>query len=178
MEASIPVITRPRSIPGQLLAPTEQIIFELKPSLWFIPFESCRWLLGCLLLWGMLYVDANHLARSLIPHSTRYLLAQMVVAILLLRLLWAGMQWLGRTYVLTNLRVIRVRGVLNLELFECPLSKIQNTQLRLPLAQRIVHTGNIDIFTAGTDRAEASWIMVKRPVEVLQTLQNAITQRR
>ena len=178
MEASIPAITRPRSIPGQLLAPTEQIIFELKPSLWYIPFESYRWLLGCLFIWGLLYVDANMLARSILPESARFKLAQVIVAILLLRLLWASMQWLGRTYVLTDLRVIRVRGVLNVELFECPLSKIQNTRMRLPLAQRLVQTGNIDIFTAGSDRAEASWIMVKRPLEVLQTLQNAIARRR
>ena len=178
MEASAPAIAKPRSVPGQLLAPTEQIIFELKPSRWFILFDSFRWLMGLLLVWGLLYVDSHRMASPLLPDSLRLQLAQASGACAAGRLLWATMQWLALTYVLTDRRAIRVRGVFNVEVFECPLQKIQSTYLRLPLAQRLVRTGTIDLMTAGSGQVEASWGMVKRPMDVLELLREAIEKAR
>ena len=40
------------------------------------------------------------------------------------RLLWATLQWMGRLYILTDLRILCVWGVFNIELFDCPLRKV------------------------------------------------------
>ncbi len=97
----------------------------------------------------------------------------------LIRLGWATLQWVSRLYVLTNRRVLRLRGVLDVVLFECPLHKIQNTWLTLSLAERLTRVGTITLQTAGgsaTSGGTASWRLISRPLEVHEKLRSAINR--
>jgi uncharacterized membrane protein YdbT with pleckstrin-like domain len=87
---------------------------------------------------------------------------------------WATLEWVSRLYVLTNRRVMRLRGVFNVELFECALSRIQNTYVTLSVGERATRTGTVTFQTAGGPGAEASWRIVARPLEIHERLREAI----
>ena len=88
------------------------------------------------------------------------------LGVLGLRLFWQMLDWLSRVYVLTDQRIIRIKGVLNVQVFECPLQKVQQTDLLLPLSQRVFWLGTIGFATAGTAAHEAYWLMIAKPLEV------------
>jgi uncharacterized membrane protein YdbT with pleckstrin-like domain len=157
-------------VPAHLLDGGEVVLFAIKPSPWFVLIVSLRWLAVAILL-GIL---AN---RDLLPSGVRWYLYQSAVAVAGFRLGWAILEWVSRLYVLTNHRVMRIRGVFYVELFECTLSKLQNTYATFSLAERLTRTGTITFQTAaagGGPGGTASWRIVSRPLEVHQKLREAI----
>lgn len=150
-------------LPAELLQPGEIIILLIKPSPWFILLVPIRFIaivLLCFMLATQLQTRGFNLGMD------RHDLIIVTLAILGLRLFWQMLEWLSHVYVLTDQRVIRVMGVLNVQVFECPLQKIQQTDLILPLIQRLFWLGSIGFATAGTAGHEAFWLMVAKPLEV------------
>lgn len=157
-------------VPAQLLDGGEVVILAIKPSLWFILFNSFRWIgLLALLVAGVLWFSPPW--YWLEPK----MLIQGAIGLGLLRLVIASLQWVSRLYVLTNRRLMRIRGVLNVDIFECRLTKVQNTFMRLSWYERLLRLGTIDITTAGTGMVEARWANVPRPLEVHDSLRRAIS---
>jgi uncharacterized membrane protein YdbT with pleckstrin-like domain len=156
-------------IPAHLLDGGEIVVFAIKPSLWFIVLVSAWWIAGTALLWVAAMLAANSLTLPLM---------QLAVALLVARLAWATMQWSTRLYVLTNRRVMLIRGVFTVELFECPLTRIQNTWMTLSPAERILRLGSIHMSTAAGAGAGgvATWQTVPRPLEVHEKLRSAIAR--
>ena len=78
-------------------------------------------------------------------------------------------------YVLTDRRVIRIKGVLRVQVFETPLKQIQHTNVFFSVRERLFGLGTLTFATAGTAVIEAMWVMVARPLEihrkVIQTMQ-------
>ncbi len=149
-------------LPAELLQPHEIIVLLLKPSPWFIVLAPLKTLvllvvmvLGLVLLNS--YVDLG------VSHRDLVLLG---VALVGMRLFWQFLEWLSRVYVLTDQRLIRVRGVLRVQVFECQLSQVQHTQTLFSIRERLFGLGTIAFATAGTAITEAFWTMVARPLEV------------
>jgi hypothetical protein len=86
----------------------------------------------------------------------------------------AALQWVSRLYVLTNRRIMRLTGILNVDLFECPLTKIQHTYLTLAWYERLTGVGTIAFATSGTGGTEASWTHVQNPLELHERVRSAI----
>lgn len=150
-------------LPAELLQPGETIILLIKPSPLFIlliPMRFIAIVLLCTLLAAQLQSKGVSLGLD------RYDVIVGAMAIIGLRLFWQMLDWLSHVYVLTDQRIIRVMGVLNVQVFECPLQNIQQTDLILPLIQRLFWLGSIGFATAGTAAHEAYWLMVARPLEV------------
>jgi hypothetical protein len=99
---------------------------------------------------------------------------QSAVAVALVRVSAAMFQWASRLYVLTNRRIMRIKCVLHVNVFECPLVKIQNTYLDFTLPQRLVRIGSIHMQTAGTGGGNAVWEHLAQPTLVHTRLRNAI----
>ncbi|MCK6457365.1 MAG: PH domain-containing protein [Phycisphaerae bacterium] len=159
-------------LPQHLLSGGEIVIFAIKPSLWFIPLVSARWI-GAMVLLG--------LAARWLPWTSMTLpLMKLAVGLGLLRLAWATMQWSTRLYVLTNRRVMRIRGVFTVQIFECQLGRIQNTAITLSMTERVLRVGTILISTAAgvEGGGSASWKIVARPVEIHEQLRAAIDRAR
>ncbi len=150
-------------LPAELLQPGEVIILLLKPSAWFIVLVPLRFI-AVTLLCAALAVLLQRKGYDL--GADRYDLALIALGVIGVRLFWQVLDWLGRVYVLTDQRIIRIRGVLNVQVFECPLQKVQQTDLILPLMQRFFWLGTIGFATAGTAVHEAYWFMIARPLEV------------
>jgi uncharacterized membrane protein YdbT with pleckstrin-like domain len=157
-------------VPAQLLDGGEVVILAIKPSLWFIIINSFRWMIvAALVVVGVAWLHPSWYGMS--PS----VLIRAALGLGVLRMMVATLQWVSRLYVLTNRRLMRIRGVLNVDIFECRLSRIQNTFLRLSWYERILRLGTIDVATAGTGLVEARWENVSRPLEVHETLRKAVS---
>lgn len=153
-------------LPSQLIQGGEIIVLCVKPSPWFIVLTSLGWiawtaagtaLLVQLQLRGFLALER----RDIIMLGS---------ALLGARLFWQTLEWLSRTYVLTDRRVIAVAGVLRIRVFECPLPRVQHTSLMLSLRERLLGLGTIGFATAGTAITEVYWAMLAKPLDVHQTV--------
>ena len=156
-------------LPVHLLDGDEIVIFTVKPSLWFILFRSFRWLL----FGGAMIGLAPWLERASSLLEAR-VIVQIGIVVAGGRVGFAVLQWVSRLYVLTNRRIMRLRGILNVDLFECRLTKIQNTHLRFAWYERITGLGSIFFATAGTGGVEASWINIDHPLELHERIRSAI----
>jgi len=164
-------ITSENLLPANLLSGDEIVILLLKPSLWFVLFRSVRWVAAMLLVivcvgwWG-----------DFVPELKSRTVVNIAVAVAAARVGFSLMQWASRSYVLTNRRVLRIRGVFNVDLFECQLTRVQNTYLTLTWYERLFGLGTISFATAGTAGAEPAWINVNRPLEVHEHVRAAINK--
>ena len=159
-------------LPAQLLQGGEIIVLLLKPSPWFILLAS----LPTLIIIGILTVAAvvAHRSFSLGLNESEIVLFGCVLIVL--RLFWQFVEWLSRVYVLTDRRIIRIRGVLRVSIFESPLQQIQHTNLLFSLRERVFVLGTIAFATAGTAAVEAAWIMIAKPLDVHQKVVETINR--
>jgi hypothetical protein len=160
-------------VPEHLLDGGEIVLFAIKPSLWFILFASIRWLI-CL---GAIMVMLPWFSSTLSRGSST-LVAKAALVLVAARLCFAVLEWASRLYVLTNRRVMRIRGIFNINLFECSLLKIQNTDVTLSWYQRLFGLGTVAFATAGTGPFEVSWPHVAHPLEVHEQVRAAINRAR
>ncbi len=157
-------------IPAHLIDEGEQIIFAIKPSLWFILFYYAK-MIG-LVIAILIAVRFFPYVPSLVSQY----ISQIAGALILLQLVIAVLEWISRLYVLTDRRVIRIQGIFNIDVFEAPLVKIQNTYLTFALHERLVGIGTILIATAGTAGIDAAWQNINQPLEVHEQVRRAIRE--
>lgn len=162
-------------LPAELLQPGELIILLIKPSPWYILLVPARFI-AVIMLTALLVVLMQD--RGIDIGIGRHDLIIATLAAIGLRLFWQLLDWLSHVYVLTDQRVIRVMGVLNVQVFECPLAKVQQTDLILPLSQRLFWLGSIGFATAGTAGHEAFWLMIAKPLEVHQKVVETLRRYR
>ncbi|MEM1355224.1 MAG: PH domain-containing protein [Planctomycetota bacterium] len=165
-EAVDPAIARASAmLPRELLQPGEVIVLLLKPSPLFILLMPIRFIAAVVLIAMLARLLMNKgISLGLGSHD----LVVTVVAVIGLRLFWELLHWLSHVYVLTDQRVIRVSGVLNVHVFEAPLKQVLQTDLVLPLVLRVFGLGTIAFATAGTATREAYWLLLAKPLEVHQ----------
>ena len=169
-EGQTALLSTPAIVPAHLLDGGEIIILAIKPSAWYVLLTSGRWIGLGLFLAIMAY-------NRYLPLGTnsRWCLWQLGFWMTCGRLAWATLDWVSRLYVLTDRRIMRIRGVFSVEMFECALDRIQNTYVTLAVGERLTRTGTISLQTAGT-LAGASWRTVARPLEVHEKLREAINR--
>jgi len=163
------------ALTSRLLQPGETIVLLLKPSPLFIVLAPLGTLIAIGLLTAIAVVAGDAIGLS---SSQQRGLAGVGVSLLMLRLAWQFLEWLSRLYVLTDQRLVRQQGVLRVNIFECPLSKVQHTDLALSLRERLTGLGTIAFSTAGTGGIDAVWHMIARPMEVHQTVIEALRRYR
>lgn len=158
-------------LPGELIQPGEIVILLLKPSLWFILLNA----LGTLAAFVLLTAGGLILAEYQILQVRKLDIVLLGGSLVAARLAVSFLEWLGRVFVLTDRRVVRVRGVVRIQIFETPLTRIQHTLTLFSLRERLLGLGTICFATAGTFTIEAAWDMLAKPLEVhrivVQTLQ-------
>jgi hypothetical protein len=137
----------------------EVVLLVLKPSFWFILLSSLRFIAAVLLV-----------ALSVIAWEGRYnrewFSIEATIFLVAGRIMWAVLQWMGRLYILTDMRVIRLSGVFKLEIFDCALRKVARTQITTSLKERLCGTGSIEITPADETCPPGVWQTIRRPREV------------
>jgi uncharacterized membrane protein YdbT with pleckstrin-like domain len=161
-------------LPAELLQGGEIIILLLKPSPWYILLAALGSLASIIILiLAALYLDA---AFNLGASSRDLVL--LGVGLVIVRLFWQFLEWMSRTYVLTDRRVIRIKGFLRVQVFEASLKQIQHTYAFYSLRERLFRLGTLGFATAGTDTIEALWEMIARPRHVHRAITDAIHRYR
>ena len=89
-----------------------------------------------------------------------------------------GLPWSFTIYYLTETKLIRRKGVFNLEEDEIDLYKITDKKLLMPMGQRMVGCGTIHICSRDTDSPEADILCIKNPHEVMDLLDKHINLER
>jgi len=148
-----------------LLRDGELILLVVKPSVWFILLSSLRFIAVTLIL---------AIAVKLSTRGYTHLCIEATVFCLAGRLLFATLNWIGLLYVLTDQRVLRLSGVLNLEIYDCPLRKIARTRVLRTFREKLTRLGSIEIIPQEEERPCGLWQMVAKPVEINQQLNETI----
>lgn len=142
-----------------ILRDGEVVLLVTKPSLWFILLSSL-WFISVVLIvaLGMIAWDSNR------NHIWFYIEAAIFLAAG--RIMWSVCQWMGRLYVLTDLRIIRLAGVFKADIFDCALRKVAKTAVVVSVREKLCGTGSIEITCADEEQTTGMWQTIRRPNEV------------
>ncbi len=149
----------------------ELVILLLKPSYWFILLQSLRFIAGVLIV-----IIAAQLYRDNLPTATQFHVFWAGVTAIVARLTWSILQWMGRFYVLTDLRIVRLQGVFNVDIFDCPLRKVARLRRVTTTRERILGLGSIEIIPFDDQLPIGQWQTIARPREVYQEIVKAINR--
>lgn len=155
---------------GHILRDGEVVLLILKPSLWFILFNSMRFAATALIV----AIGAQLWLAPKVAASVAYTGAFLITG----RVMWAVLQWMGRLYVLTDLRIVRLSGVFNVEIFDCALRKVGTTRLTRTFREKLWRLGSIEIVPADDSCTPSVWQTVKRPAEVHAKVRQTIERAR
>lgn len=155
---------------GHILRDGELIQLMLRPSRWFILLSSLK-LIGVVLLLLIIFF----IFRQPLQIPWRQYL-ELGVVIIIGRLMWGVLEWMGRIYILTDLRIIRLSGVFSVEIFDCPLRRVARTLLDVTFKERLCRVGTIVIIPQEETVPLGFWNMVPRPRRVHEQVQAAISR--
>lgn len=160
-------------VPVDLLQDGEVVILALKPSGWFVIIASLPIVASAALVAGLAYVvNLYH------PPTQLRLICSACAAVALLRTVIACWQWLGRTYVLTNRRIVCIRGLLRVQWSAAGLAGIRETLLTSAIAERLVGTGSIFCLGDPEGLPLVTWHSVARPAEIHEIVLEAVNRAR
>src|SRR4051812_32692404 len=153
---------------GHILRDGEVVQLILKPSLWFVVLSGMRFHAAVLigLIGGQLALH-DAAARSV---------AEIAVVLIAGRLTWSILQWMGRLYVLTDFRILRLSGVFTIDVFDCALRRVADTRMTRTFRERLMRLGSIEITPGGDDGSTPPgvWQTVRKPAEVLAKVRATI----
>jgi uncharacterized membrane protein YdbT with pleckstrin-like domain len=158
------------AVSARLLDEGEIVIFAIKPSAWYVVLASWPVVFVAFLIAAL--AQTGDLASSL-PQRTVFILC---VAAACLRVMIAAAQWISRLYILTNLRVMRVRGIFQAEVSDCPLRRIEATRVDSTFGQRILRVANLEFITAADKPCDVDWLTISRVDEIKQLVDQAIAK--
>jgi len=150
----------------------EIILLVLKPSLWFIILSMLRFAaaVGIVVLAAVVYDER-------LPGQVRTWV-EAGIFVLGGRLMWSVLSWMGRWYMLTDMRIVSIWGVFGLHIFDCPLRKVARTRILYTTRERLLRVGSIEIIPSDQTLPIGLWQTVARPVQVHEQIHSAITRAR
>lgn len=164
-------------VPAQLLQGGEVVILAIKPSVWYIVLVSWPVLATAVLLPLLMMVAMRtfNVAGQVLLGTASSLCTLAAI----LRIGLAIYQWTGRLYVLTNLRIMRIRGLAHMDVFDCPLIKIAKVLPSQMMIEKPLELGSLLFELRGeTDQAAAaqehSWNHIARLNEVYSIVSETI----
>lgn len=169
-EPAIPLSPLAALWSGQILRDGEVVLLMQRPSRWFILLSGLKFHAICVILMTVAVIYDERLANN-----SRQLIELGVFA-MAGRLMWSVLQWMGRLYILTDLRILRISGVFSLNIFECALRKVARTMLEVTVQERLFRIGSIVIIPQDEDTPIGTWQMVSRPRRVHEKVVAAINR--
>lgn len=157
---------------SHILRDGELVLLILKPSVWFILLSSLRFVALALIIIIGAKIFNQHLAG---PYRGY---AELGTTLIVGRLMWGTLVWMGRLYILTDLRILSINGVFNVEVFDCPLRKVARTRLMRGVEDRLVGVGSIEIIPQDESYPFGLWQTVARPKLVHQQIVATINRAR
>jgi type III secretory pathway component EscS len=166
----VPALPTQLSVPVTILQEGEVVILAKKPSPWFVLLVSLPVLAAAAAV-AMLAILARGSGAAFPLAATTLLFVSLAAACM--RVLMASYQWASRLYMLTNLRVLRVRGLWEIDILECPLHRLTEVQLLAAKTERLLGVGTIVFSSDKPLPPEALWLHISQPAQALELINNA-----
>ena len=164
-------------LPDEIVDGGEMIVLAIKPSMWRPLLDSIPWLIMAAVLSVTLAVTGKP-----IPGLSVSLSVQIVLALGAARLGIAIIRWVPTWYVLTNRRVMWVRGVRAPKVHSLALIEVRNTYLNATTPEKLIGLGTISLVSDEPNHAPLIWTSITRPREIHEkirrAIENAIDQHR
>jgi hypothetical protein len=170
---SQPTIAAQATAEQKVLSGGEIILLAIKPSPWFVLLASLPVLIAAAVVAGLAYVSTVHCGLE-----CDRLAYSFAVVVALLRLTVASWQWLGQTYLLTNLRVLNIRGLMKVKTAFVPLVEIERVQLAESVPERVLAVGTLYFNDAAHPAPRLIWQSVAQPAKTRQAVEEAIDRAR
>lgn len=153
-------------LPAEAIEDGDEIIFVIKPSGWFVLLSSWPVIVAAVLVGAI---------ATLFKFAGPYQAVPLVcTAVVCMRVMVACIQWMGMLYILTNRRVIRLRGVAKVEVRACPLREIAEAQLVSGLYEGMLGLASLVFVLHDGKSAAFCWPSVAAPKEVQDAITAAI----
>ncbi len=156
-------------VPADLLSGGEIIILAIKPSGWFVLLASLPVVISAVFVAVIAYVVDIYSGWS-----AAEAVICLCAAIVVIRVTGACWQWLGRTYVLTNLRIVTVRGLVHVRVSAAALAGIRRAELTATIAERLCGAGSVYCMTDSENAPAVAWNTIAHPAEVHEIVMEAI----
>jgi len=180
-------IVRPAqaALPSEILISSECPVHVIRPLLWPFLIRPTIWFIAGIGI--TIFAQQNQLAFiSAIDAIISVELIRAIIwwiGITLLLLGFLGvitkyLRWRYTVYSVTNRRILHQTGIIAKSYIDCPMNKVQNLYLQIPILGRILNFGTIRIATAGTGWIEMQWKYVEDPRKVYRILSEAMEQYR
>jgi len=153
---------------SHVLRDGELVLLILKPSLWFIVFNSLVFTLVTAFLAAALALIDRRMHDYFYFEAALFVIAG--------RFMWSMLEWMGRLYILTDQRVLRITGIFSVDVFDCPLRKVVRARMVSTSREKVVGVGSIEIIPADEAVPSAIWQTIANPKEILERLRVAITR--
>ncbi len=160
-------------VPDAVLDDDELVLLAVKPSAWFVALVSWPVIAAAGAVAAGAYVAGDALGSTAPP-----MVHALCLAGALLRLIVASFQWLGRTYVLTDKRVMWIEGVLRVAVVQCPLRHITRTDLTATRGERVLGLATLVFEAEPLEAGQPGWANLSRAAEVRQAVEEAIRRAR
>lgn len=133
-----------------LLADGERILLERRQHLVALVYRG-RWAVAALVTALVLLIVVSGFVSDGAGEAVRSVLGWAALALVVAGLIgggWAYLQWAADEDVLTNRRVIQVRGVVNKTVNDTSLEKINDAEMTQRWIGRLLNFGDLDVMTA------------------------------
>lgn len=154
----------------QLLGENEEIVFSTRQH-WFIPFAH---VLTEIVLLGLLAAAVIVIPRTgwAIDTSLVYIIAAALAVIVIFSAVGDVLRWNNEQFVITDRRVIQIQGVVNKNVLDSSLEKINDVELQQTLLGRIFNYGDLEILTA-SEEAINRMHAIHNPIVFKRAMQDA-----
>ena len=151
----------------------EVVILAVKPSMWRMVFDSAPWLVA-----GVALAIVVLSMGPPLPGVSASLAAQFFLLAGLARLGLAVLRWVPSWYLLTNRRIMDIRGVRTPRVSSLFLTDIAETDISASLAERMVSTGSIAFVAELPDQAPRVWRSIPDHIEIHDRVRRAVREAR
>ncbi len=157
-------------VPEGVLQEGEIVILAMKPSPWFVLLIS----LPILTIVGVAAAVVFFAGELLFQTDGVNMIFAICLAALCARLVVASFQWMGRLYILTNRRVMRLRGLVHVDISQCPLKNINQTMPIAGRAEGYLGLGSLFFEMQEGKICEVNWVNISQPEQVNNIATDAI----
>lgn len=156
-------------VPAGVLKDGETVLLAIKPSGWFPLLVSWPVLVIVGLVALVAYVAGEHFDLN-IPRGPVMILCLTAAC---LRIVVACMQWLGRMYILTDRRIMRVRGVVRTDVVSWVLKDVRGLSLSAGRLDQLLGIASLLVVAGDDDTPQPAWTHLARPIEVHRIVSQA-----
>lgn len=157
------------ALPRDMLDGGELVLLAVKPSMWRPLFDSLPWLITCVVL----LVGVSRLGVPVwgVAPGTA---SQAILLLAFGRLAIALLHWVPTWHVLTNRRVLHVRGIRTPRIASMLLDDIRNTYVHTAPMERLTRVATLTLVSKHDNEPIQIWRSIANPEKVHARIRRAI----